>query len=100
MNFRLKAFGIHLLASVCALSSLLVALYFGWYQWPGWYLTGMWHITAILGGVRGNEDPSSQAALTAATGLDRVAHKTISDLIRNNTEAFAEGFASGGEHAA
>ena len=51
MNFRLKAFGIHLLASVCALSSLLVALYFGWYQWPGWYLTGMWHITAILGGV-------------------------------------------------
>ena len=51
MNFRLKAFGFHVLASVCVLALLLTVLYFGWYQWPGWYLTGMWHITAILGGV-------------------------------------------------
>ena len=51
MYFRLKAFGFHVLASVCALCLLLTVLYFGWYQWPGWYLTGMWHITAILGGV-------------------------------------------------
>ncbi|MBS0421945.1 MAG: hypothetical protein JSR66_29820 [Proteobacteria bacterium] len=51
MKFRLKAFGFHVLASVCVLGLLLTILYFGWYQWPGWYLTGMWHITAILGGV-------------------------------------------------
>lgn len=51
MKFRLKAFGLHVLASVCVLCLLLTVLYFGWYQWPGWYLTGMWHITAILGGV-------------------------------------------------
>jgi len=51
VKFRLKAFGLHILASICALSLLLTGLYFGWYQWPGWYLTGMWNITAILGGV-------------------------------------------------
>jgi hypothetical protein len=51
VKFRLKAFGLHVLGSACALAVLLTALYFGWYQWPGWYLTGMWHITAILGGV-------------------------------------------------
>ena len=51
VKFRLKAFGLHLLASICAMSALLTGLYFGWYQWPGWYLTGMWNITAILGGV-------------------------------------------------
>jgi hypothetical protein len=51
MGFRFKAFGLHLLGSLCLLAVLLGGLYFGWYRWPGWYLTGMWHITAILGGV-------------------------------------------------
>lgn len=39
MRFRLKAFGLHLSASVCILSIILGGLYFGWYYWPGWYLT-------------------------------------------------------------
>ena len=49
MRFRFKAFGLHLLSSVCVLALLLGGLYFGWYQWPGWYLTGVLHITLILG---------------------------------------------------
>ena len=39
MKLRFKAFGLHLLGSTVALSSILGALYFGWYRWPGWYLT-------------------------------------------------------------
>ena len=51
MKFRLKAFGYHVLASACVLAVALGALYLGWYQWPGWYLTGMFHLAAILAGV-------------------------------------------------
>ncbi|HVO45082.1 MAG TPA: hypothetical protein VMT29_01990 [Steroidobacteraceae bacterium] len=51
MKFRLKAFGLHLLGSACVLALVLGALYLGWYRWPGWYLTGVLHVTAILAGV-------------------------------------------------
>ena len=48
MRFRLKAFGFHLLGSVCALTLVLGCLYFGWYYWPGWYLTAAPRILLIL----------------------------------------------------
>jgi hypothetical protein len=48
MRFRLTAFGLHLLGSVCALSLVLGVLYLGWYGWPGWYLTGVLHVVGIL----------------------------------------------------
>jgi hypothetical protein len=48
MKFRLKAFGFHLLGSACLLALVLGGLYLGWYQWPGWYLTGVLHIATIL----------------------------------------------------
>ena len=48
MRLRLKAFALHLLASACALGLILGALYAGWYRWPGWYLTGVPHVTGIL----------------------------------------------------
>jgi hypothetical protein len=51
MRFRLKAFGLHLAASATALSLVLAALYLGWYRWPGWYLTGVLHVVAIMAGV-------------------------------------------------
>src|ERR1700752_540233 len=51
MRFRFKAFGLHLLGSACALALVLGGLYVGWYRWPGWYLTGGLHVTAILAGV-------------------------------------------------
>ena len=51
MNFRLKAFGLHLLGSVCLLSLALGSLYLGWYRWPGWYLAGALTIALVLAGV-------------------------------------------------
>jgi hypothetical protein len=51
MRFRLKAFGLHLLGSAIALALVLGGLYLGWYRWPGWYLTDVVHVAAILAGV-------------------------------------------------
>ena len=51
MRFRLKAFGLHLFASACALTLVLGGLYFGWYHWPGWYLTAVVRILLIVGTV-------------------------------------------------
>ena len=49
MRFRLKAFGLHLTGSACALTLVLGGLYLGWYRWPGWYLTGVLHVLLIVG---------------------------------------------------
>jgi hypothetical protein len=51
MRFRLKAFGLHLLASSCALSLILGTLYFGWYRWPGWYLADVVRVVIVMAGV-------------------------------------------------
>ena len=51
MRFRVKTSGLHLLASTVALSLILGTLYFGWYAWPGWYLTGVAHVAIVLAGV-------------------------------------------------
>jgi hypothetical protein len=51
MKFRFKAFGLHLLASSVALSSILGILYFGWYRWPGWHLTDVTHLVMVMIGV-------------------------------------------------
>jgi hypothetical protein len=51
MRFRLKALGLHLSASACLLSLILGTLYFGWYRWPGWYLTDVSHVVVVMTGV-------------------------------------------------
>jgi hypothetical protein len=51
MRFRLKAFGLHLLASTTALSLILGTLYFGWYRWPGWYLAEVARVVVVMTGV-------------------------------------------------
>jgi hypothetical protein len=48
MQFRLKAFGLHLLASASALILVLGALWLGWYRWPGWYLSSALHVVGIV----------------------------------------------------
>jgi hypothetical protein len=48
MRFRLKAFGLHLLASASVLTLVLGALYLGWYRWPGWYLSSVLHVVGIV----------------------------------------------------
>ena len=51
MKFRFRAFALHALGSACVLSLVFGALYLGWYRWPGWYITGAVHVSAILAGV-------------------------------------------------
>lgn len=48
MRFRLKAFGLHLAGSACALALILGSLYYGWYRWPGWYLTDALRVLLIV----------------------------------------------------
>jgi hypothetical protein len=51
MRFRLKAFALHLAASCAALALVLGTLYLGWYHWPGWYLTHVGPVVAVMAGV-------------------------------------------------
>lgn len=48
MHFRLKLFSLHLLSSATILSLILGSLYFGWYRWPGWYLTDVTRVILIM----------------------------------------------------
>jgi hypothetical protein len=48
MRFRLKAFGLHLLGSILALSLILGSLYLGWYRWPGWYLADVVQVFVVM----------------------------------------------------
>ena len=51
MNFRLRSFGLHLLASAVALALIFGTLYFGWYRWPGWYLADVSRVVLVMAGV-------------------------------------------------
>jgi hypothetical protein len=51
MKFRFKAFGLHVTASTCLFLLALGTLYFGWYRWPGWYLTGAMTIVLMMAGI-------------------------------------------------
>jgi hypothetical protein len=51
MRFRLKALGIHLLASAIALTLILGGLYLGWYRWPGWSLANVSQVSLVMAGV-------------------------------------------------
>jgi hypothetical protein len=48
MKFRLTVSGFHLLGSAAALALVLGSLYWGWYRWPGWYLTNSRGVVSTL----------------------------------------------------
>ena len=48
MHFRLKLFSLHLLSSATVLTLILGCLYFGWYRWPGWYLTDVTQVVVVM----------------------------------------------------
>jgi hypothetical protein len=48
MHFRLKLFSYHLLSSAAILTLILGSLYFGWYRWPGWYLTDVTRVVFVM----------------------------------------------------
>jgi hypothetical protein len=51
MRFRLKALGLHLLASAGVLTLIFGSLYLGWYRWPGWYLADVSVVVLVMAGV-------------------------------------------------
>ncbi len=51
MKFRLKAFGLHLLASAAVLTLIIGSLYLGWYRWPGWFLADVSVVVLVMAGV-------------------------------------------------
>ena len=51
MRFRLRASGLHLIASATVLTLVLGSLYLGWYRWPGWYLADALRVVAAVAGV-------------------------------------------------
>ena len=51
MKFRLRAFGLHVLASASVLTLVLGSLYLGWYRWPGWYSADARSIALMLIGI-------------------------------------------------
>jgi hypothetical protein len=73
MRLRLRAFGLHLSASVTLLTLILGALYLGWYRWPGWYLTGALHVVVILGVV----DLALGPSLTLVVANPRKARRAL-----------------------
>jgi hypothetical protein len=48
MRLRLKALGLHLLASAAILTIILGILYVGWYRWPGWYLADAIYLVTVM----------------------------------------------------
>ena len=48
MRFRLRLFSLHLLSSATILALILGSLYFGWYRWPGWYLTDVTTVVLVM----------------------------------------------------
>jgi len=51
MKFRLRAFGLHVLASASVLTLVLGSLYLGWYRWPGWYIADARSVAFMLIGI-------------------------------------------------
>jgi len=48
LKFRLTAFGLHFSGSCTTLTLILGVLYFGWYRWPGWYVTGAARVVLVM----------------------------------------------------
>jgi hypothetical protein len=48
MNFRLRAFALHLAGSACALTLVLGTFYLCWYRWPAWYLSGVSTVVLVM----------------------------------------------------
>jgi hypothetical protein len=81
MRFRLKAFGLHLLASATALSLILGSLYFGWYRSPGWYLADAVHVVVVMIGVDVVLGPLLTFIVARSTKARRVLARDIAIIV-------------------
>jgi hypothetical protein len=94
MRFRLKAFGLHLLGSAAVLSIVLGGLFFGWYRWPGWYLTGVMTVSALLAGVDVTLGPLLTLLIANASKPRRELARDISFIVAAQLVALGYGAAT------
>jgi hypothetical protein len=81
MKFRLQTFGLHLLASMAALSVIFGALYFAWYRWPGWYLTDVSGVVFVMAGVDIVAGPLLTFVVAGSSKLRRVLARDIAIIV-------------------
>jgi hypothetical protein len=81
MKFRLKALGLHLLASTVALMLIFGALYLGWYRWPGWYLADVSQVVLVMAGVDLVVGPLLTFIVAAANKPRRVLTRDIAVIV-------------------
>jgi hypothetical protein len=81
MKFRLKALGLHLLASTAALMLIFGALYFGWYRWPGWYLADVSQVVFVMAGVDVVVGPLLTCVVAGANKPRRVLARDIAVIV-------------------
>jgi hypothetical protein len=81
MKFRFKAFGLHLLASSVALSTILGSLYLGWYRWPGWVLTDVTRVVMVMVGVDVVLGPSLTFIIARSSKPGRVLARDIAMIV-------------------
>jgi hypothetical protein len=94
MRFRLKAFGLHLTGSACALTMIVGGLYLGWYRWPGWYLTGVPHVLLIVGVVDLALGPTLTLIIANPHKLRRVLARDIAIIVTVQIAALIYGAAT------
>jgi hypothetical protein len=78
MRFRLRAFGLHLLASLTALTLIFGSLYLGWYRWPGWYLADVSQVVLVMAAVDLVVGPLLTFIIAASNKPRRVLARDIS----------------------
>jgi hypothetical protein len=91
MSFRLKAFGLHLAGSACALSVILGGIYLGWYRGPGWYLSGVARVVVTLGLVDVCLGPALTLIIANPRKLRRLFVRDIGTIVAVQIVALAYG---------
>jgi hypothetical protein len=94
MKFRLKALGLHLLASTAALTLIFGALYLGWYRWPGWYLADVSQVVLVMAGVDLVVGPLLTFIIASAKKTRRELTRDIGVIIAIQLAALAYGTTS------
>jgi hypothetical protein len=94
MKSRVKACGWHFCASLCVLLLVLGTFYFGWYRWPGWYLTGVLHVLPVLIGVDVVLGPLMTAVVASPSKSSRVLARDVGCIVAVQLAALAYGCAT------
>lgn len=94
MTFRLRALGLHLLASGMVLTVILGGMYLCWYRWPGWYLADAAQVTLMLAGVDLVAGPMLTFVIASASKPRRTLARDIAVIAVVQLSALAYGTVS------